>query len=345
MNKTFVVILAAIFFALLYLLAPILTPFLVGTLLAYLVNQLVKQSMRLHLSRLTAVIIVFLVVLLIILLLTLLLVPLIEAQIVTLSQVIPNGIAWLQNTIIPWLKEYFGIEQLINVDLLKTQLTQNLEKAGGAAAFSAQAVLYSGVALLHWLLNLFFIPVVAFYLLYDWRKLVDGIHSLMPRQYEPTIVKLVTECNEVLGAFFRGQFMVMLTLGIFYSIGLSLIGLQISLVIGLLVGLLSIVPYLGIIIGIITASIAAFVQDGTFVSVISVWVLFLIGQALDGMFITPKLVGDRIGLHPVAVIFSVLAGATLFGFFGVLLALPVASVIMVMLRFINQRYHASQLYQ
>ena len=343
MNKLFVVVLAVIMSVLLYLLAPILTPFLIGALLAYLVNPLVDQLVRLHLPRLLAVGIIFLAVFSIILLLVLLVVPLIQEQIVTLSSVILNAVEWMQNTIVPLLKEYVGIEQFIDVNVLKTQLAQNLGTAGGAAAWLAEVVLHSGVALLHGLLNLILIPVVAFYLLYDWHKAIMGVHHLLPRQYEPTIIKLVNECDEVIGAFFRGQLMVMLALGVFYSVGLSLIGLQISLVIGLLVGLLSIVPYLGVVIGIITASIAAFVQFGTFISVLLVWLVFLVGQTLDGMFITPKLIGDRIGLHPVAVIFAVLAGGTLFGFFGVLLALPVAAIIMVLLRFLNHYYHATQL--
>jgi predicted PurR-regulated permease PerM len=344
MNKTFIIILTLVIAGLVYLLAPILTPFLVGALLAYLMNPLVIQLMRLRLPRILAVVIVFLIFFLIISLLMLLFIPLIQTQIDRLVDVVPNIVAWIQTILVPRLKEYIGTQQVIDVNSLKTQLSQNWTKAGGAATWIFATILHSGFTMLHWFINLVLIFVVMFYLLYDWQKLVDGVRNLLPRSSEPTIVKLVGQCNEVLGAFFRGQLLVMVTLGIFYAVGLSLIGLQIGLMIGIIIGILTIVPYLGIIVGIIIASVAAAVQFDTYTPILLVWLLFAVGQALDGMLITPKLVGDRIGLHPVAVIFAVLAGGALFGFFGVLLALPVAAVSMVLLRFLNERYHSSKLY-
>jgi len=345
MNKFLVVFLGILFFVLLYLLAPILTPFLVGILLAYLVNPIVNLLMRLHLPRIVAVIIVFLALFLIITLLVVLVVPLIQAQVTRLMIAVPNILAWLQDIVVPSLKKYFGTQEWMDVASLKTDLSQNWSKAGGAAGWIVKTILHSGFALLHWLFNIILIFVVTFYLLYDWQKVVNGLHSLLPRKYEPTIIKLAKECNEVLGAFFRGQLLVMLTLGIFYSVGLSLIGLQVGLVIGVMVGMLSIIPYLGIITGILTASIAAFAQFGSMMAVVPVLLLFVVGQTLDGMFITPRLVGNRIGLHPVAVIFAVLAGGVLFGFFGVLLALPAAAIIMVLVRFLNSSYRNSKLYR
>lgn len=344
MNKTYMMIAALIIAGLLYSLAPILTPFLIGTLLAYLVNPLVQQLMRLRLSRLFAVLIVFLVVLFLGLLLIFWVVPIIQKQLITLFNQIPNMIAWVQNTIMPLLQEYFNVDFALDMNMLKQQLTENLGKAGGAAAWVVQAVLHSGARLLHWFMNLILIPVVVFYLLYDWNRIIASGQELLPRKYEVSIVALIKECNEVLGAFFRGQLLVMLTLGTYYSIALSIAGLQIGVVIGVVIGVLSIIPYLGIIIGILAASIAAAVQFGTFTALLPVWLVFAIGQTADGMFVTPKLVGDRIGLHPVAVIFAVLAGGTLGGFFGVLLALPMAAVSMVLLRFLKQRYYASGLY-
>ncbi len=345
MNKFLGIFLGVIFVILLYFLAPILTPFLIGMLLAYLVNPVVNLLMRLRLPRVLAVGIVFLVILFTIALLVLLVVPLIQMQLDNMLDAAPVFIAWLQESVVPVLKEHLGITSVINVDSLKTELSQNWAKAGGAAGWLFATILHSGFTVLHWLVNIVLIFVVTFYLLYDWQKVVDGLHNLLPRKYEPTVMKLVTECNEVLGAFFRGQLLVMLTLGIYYATGLTLLGLKVGVVVGVMVGLLSLIPYLGIVVGVVTASIAAYVQFGTLVSIVPVLLLFGIGQALDGMFITPKLVGDRIGLHPVAVIFAVLAGGVLFGFFGVLLALPVASVIMVLLRFINSRYRSSKLYQ
>ncbi|HSW94032.1 MAG TPA: AI-2E family transporter [Gammaproteobacteria bacterium] len=345
MNKFFIVFLAGIFFTLLYFLAPVLTPFMMGMLLAYLVNPLVNLLMRLHLPRIVAVMIVFAVLFLVLGLLIVLVVPLIQAQLAHLADATPDMIAWVQDTAVPLLKERLGHQEIINVATLKEQLSQNWVKAGGAASWVVETLVHSGFKLLHWLFDILLIFVVTFYLLYDWQKVVSGIKDLLPKKYKPTVIKLAGECNEVLGAFFRGQLLVMLTLGMYYSIVLSLVGLQIGIVIGILVGVLTIIPYLGAIIGILTASIAAYIQFGSLEAIVPVWIVFAIGQTMDGMFVTPKLVGDRIGLHPVVVIFAVLSGGVLFGFFGVLLALPVASVIMVLLRFLNKRYHGSLLYQ
>lgn len=344
MNNAFIII-ALIVGALLYLLAPILTPFLIGAILAYLGDPLVNLLMRFKLPRNACVVIVFVVLFTVLVLLGLFLIPLIENQLVLLCEVLPRAAVWLQNTLLPLLKEYIGNQEIINIDMLKTTLAQNWVKAGGTAAWMLKSVLHSGVAFVQWMINLLLIPVVTFYLLRDWDKLIKGVRLLLPRRFEPTIVKLVVECNDVLSAFFRGQLLVMLSLAVFYSIGLTLVGLQVGVMIGLIAGLLYIVPYLGVTIGIVIASIVAYMQFGHLSSVSYVWFVFLIGQILEGTLLTPNLVGNRIGLHPVAVIFSILTGGELFGFFGVLLALPMAAVIMVLIRFFFQRYRNSQAYR
>jgi predicted PurR-regulated permease PerM len=345
MNKTFIIVLGLLVAGLLYLLAPILTPFLAAAILAYLGDPLVSRLTRLHLPRLLSVIIVFLLLFFLIICVILLLIPLVEKQIIVLTEVIPNAVYWIQNMIIPWLSTHFGVQETINISTLKSTLAANWTKASGAATWLMEKVLRSGFAIVALMTNLILIPVVTFYLLRDWDKVIEGVRSLIPRRIEPTAVKLVKDCDSVLSAFFRGQLLVMLSLGIIYSVGLSIVGLQIGLMIGLLAGLMSIVPYLGFIIGIVTASIAAYIQFGTMSALLFVWLVFMIGQLIESMFLTPNLIGDRIGLHPVAVIFAILAGGSLFGFFGVLLALPVAAVIMVLIRFLNQRYRHSQLYK
>lgn len=345
MNKNFFIIVGLITAGLIYILAPILTPFLVGAILAYLGDPLVNLLMRLKIPRLASVIIVFLLIFSAMMLLILLLLPLIEDQIIVLTEVIPSSIAWVQNTIIPWLKDHFGIQEMINTETLKATLAENWTKAGGIASWLWKSILHSGFALIEWITNLVLIPVVTFYLLRDWDKVVKGVRGLLPRRIEPTVVKLTKDCDSVLSAFFRGQLLVMLSLGFIYSIGLTLIGVKVGLMIGLMSGLLCIVPYLGFIVGIVTASIVAYVQFGTITSVLLVWLVFAIGQMIESMFLTPNLVGNRIGLHPVAVIFAILTGGSLFGFFGVLLALPVAAIIMVLMRYLNQRYRHSKLYR
>ncbi len=329
---------------LLYLLAPILTPFLIGALLAYLVDPLVTQLMRLHLPRLLSVIIIFSLLFLVIVLLILFLIPLIQTQLENLFEALPTMIDWVQQTIMPWLSSQLGIHEP-SAGAIKTTLVEHLTKPGNVVEKFFNTVLHSGFVLAEWLMHLILIPVVTFYLLLDWQKVITGIRNLIPRRIEPTVVKLIRECDAVLSAFFRGQLIVMLALGTIYSIGLSLIGLRIGLILGLIIGIISIVPYLGVIVGITVASIAAYVQFGTLSPVLLVWLVFVIGHMIEHMYLTPKLVGKRIGLHPVAVIFAILAGGKLFGFFGVLLALPAAAVIMVWLHYLMTRYHASRLYR
>jgi predicted PurR-regulated permease PerM len=200
------------------------------------------------------------------------------------------------------------------------------------------------MSLLAWLANLVLIPVVTFYLLRDWDILIARIDELLPRQYQPIVAKLAKDSDDVLASFLRGQFMVMLALGAIYSVGLWFIDLKLALLIGMMAGLVSFVPYLGFILGIIAASVAVLLQTQELMQLIPVFIVFGIGQALEGMVLTPLLVGDRIGLHPVAVIFAVLAGGQLFGFVGILLALPVAAVLAVLLRYAHGQYKSSSIF-
>jgi len=344
-NKFFFLCIGVIFFVLLYVLAPVLTPFLLGTLIAYLANPLVTHLTRLGLPRLGSVIIVFIALLLIFVLCILLLIPMIQAQVNNFVIVFPKMIEWVQFTVIPYLSVHLHTQELINIDAIKTTIGENWVQTGSYIGSFMNYIVKSGFLILAWLLNLILIPVVTFYLLCDWDKLVHGIKDLLPRTVAPTIIGLMRQCDQVLGAFFRGQLLVMLCIAIFYSLALSLIGLNIGLILGLIIGIISIVPYLGMIVGVVAASIAAFIQFASFKAILLVWLVFLIGQVLDSILITPQLIGDRIGLHPVVVIFAILAGGSLFGFFGVLLALPVAAVIMVWLRFLSERYHQSELYR
>jgi predicted PurR-regulated permease PerM len=202
----------------------------------------------------------------------------------------------------------------------------------------------SGLAVAAWVANLVLIPVVMFYLLRDWDVMMDKIGFLLPRNVEKKVTLWAQECDEVLGAFIKGQLLVMLALGVIYSLGLWSVGLDLALLVGMLAGLASIVPYMGFIVGIVAAGVAAMLQFNDLTMLAWVGVVFAIGQALEGMVLTPLLVGDRIGLHPVAVIFAIMAGGQLFGFVGILIALPVAAVIMVLLRHLHQGYKSSKLY-
>ena len=189
------------------------------------------------------------------------------------------------------------------------------------------------------------IPIITFYFLLDWERMLDSLRRLIPRPYEKSALHIVGECHSVLGAFVKGQFLVMFLLGVVYAVGLQLIGLEVGLIIGMIAGLASIIPYLGFAVGMIAAVIATLFQFGIdWMQLVLVLVVFMIGQAVEGYILQPFLLGDKIGLSPVAVVFAVLAGAQLAGFLGMLIALPVAAIIVVLLRHARDCYEKSQLY-
>ncbi len=331
---------------LLYLLHPILSPFLIGVLLAYLGDPLVDRLERWKLSRTWGVIAVFALFSLLLAISLLVLVPLLGKQLMRLYELAPQMIDWAQHQALPWVQAQLGLNDgFWRFDQLKAAFSEHLGKTGDIVGKVLARVTSSGLALLAWLANLLLIPVVSFYLMRDWDLMVAKLRGLLPRNREGLVVKLAGECHEVLGAFLRGQLLVMLALGIMYAVGLMLIGLELGLLIGLLAGLASIVPYLGVVVGIGAALTAGLFQfGGDFYPLLAIAAVFVAGQMLEGMLLTPWLVGDRIGLHPVAVIFAIMAGGQLFGFSGVLLALPVAAVIMVLVRHAHDFYKLSALY-
>lgn len=271
--------------------------------------------------------------------------PLLEKQIVVLAEKLPLYIDRAQNYLLPLLKEQFGFDIAnFDISMLKQSLSDYWKTAGGIAANVVSSISRSSLVLVSWVANFTLMLVVTFYLLRDWDSLVAKIHALIPRKNEKTIVTIAKESDEVLGSFFRGQMLVMFVLSIVYTIGLMFVGLDTALLIGSLSGMVSFVPYLGFIVGIVVAGVAALMQFQDITPLFYVAIVFLIGQMLEGMLLTPWLVGDKIGLHPVAVIFAVLAGGQLFGFVGVLLALPVAAVVAVVLRHMLKRYTSSELY-
>jgi predicted PurR-regulated permease PerM len=328
---------------LLYLLSPVLTPFLVAALLAYIGDPLVDRLEAKKISRTLAVTIVFLVLSLLTIALLIILVPLLQSQIGDLFEKVPGYIDWLQRTALPWLQTTLGLE-IPDIGDLKQVVQAHWQQAGGVAVGILGSVTSSGAALLALFANLVLIPVVTFYLLRDWDVLVMRIHESLPRHLEGTVVKLAKDVDEVLGAFLRGQLLVMFGLGLIYSVGLWLAGIDHALLIGMIAGIVSFVPYLGLIVGIVLAGIASVLQFHGLSHLWQVAVVFGVGQVAESMLLTPWLVGDRIGLHPVMVIFAVLAFGQLFGFFGVLLALPVAAVIMVLARHMHAQYKNSSLY-
>ncbi len=346
LQKTFAVILIHLLLVLIYFLQPILTPFLTGMVIAYLGDPLVDRLEKFGLNRTVGVLVVFLVFGSVFAAALLVVLPMLAREIASLIRDIPVYFAWLQNSFSPWLIEVFGIDPFdVNIEQMAGQLAGHWQQAGGIAGSILAQATASGVALLSYLGVVGLTPIVAFYLMRDWDDIVDRVRKMLPRDSEQTILNLSLECDEVLGAFLRGQLLIMFLLGCVYAIGLYLVGLDLAIMIGLLAGLASIVPYLGFFVGIIAASVAAIFQFQEGIYLVYVALVFGIGQALEGWILTPWLVGEKIGLHPVAVIFAVLAGGQLFGFVGILLALPVAAVIMVFVRHGHASYLASQYYE
>nr|WP_298414212.1 AI-2E family transporter [uncultured Halomonas sp.] len=335
----------AVMIWLLVLLEPILMPFFISIILAYLGDPLTDWLEAKGLSRRWAVSVVFLVLSLALVLAIVVLVPLLGRQFRQLIEALPEVFAWVQNVALPWVQSFTGVDLSTDFDQLRQTLMNNWKETSTYAAVILAQISRSGMALALWIANLALIPVVTFYLLLDWDRLKGRIRDLLPRRYEPTITGLAVQCDEVLSAFLRGQLLVMLSLGVVYAVGLTVIGIQFGILIGVLAGLASIVPYLGVIVGLVVAALVAFFQYGDLLHLVGVGVVFAIGQMLEGMVLQPLLLGDKIGLHPVAVIFAVLAGGQLFGFTGILLALPVAAVIMVLLRYLHERYKSSDLYE
>ena len=335
---------------LIYLLAPVITPFAISAVLAYLgdplVDRLEKASVwRWKVGRPVSVGIVFFLMLSLLVVVLLIIMPMLVEQIRLLIQRSPEWIEWFSATALPWLAAKAGFE-LTDFDPARfaEMLKQHWREISSAAFKLMDIISKGGMAVAVVLTNLVLIPVVTFYLLRDWVLLVRGIHDLLPRNMESEISRMATEVDDVLGAFFRGQLMVMLALGLIYSIGLSLVGIELAVLIGIGAGLLSIVPYLGSIVGVLLAVGAVIFQFQDWFHVVMVLLVFGMGQMAEGMYLTPKLVGDRFGLHPVIVIFAVLAGGQLFGFLGILLALPVAAALNVLVRHMRQKYRQSELY-
>ncbi|GBL47463.1 putative permease often clustered with de novo purine synthesis [Sulfuriferula multivorans] len=345
-NRDFAWILAAVLVTggLLYLLSPILTPFLLAAILAYICHPLADRLERMKLPRGAAAGIVIIVLGLVFFLLALILLPMIQTETSHFIASLPRYVDWLQNSAAPWLQEHLGVT-LPDAEGLKQLLSDHLQGAGSAAGSAAVWLKTGTLGIVSLVANLVLIPVVFFYLLRDWDVMIDWADGLVPRRWHSKVRQLATEIDAVLSEFLRGQLSVMLIMAVFYTTGLWIAGLDYALPIGILAGLLVFVPYMGAISGMALATLAGLVQFSSLSGMIPVWVVFGIGQLVEGYVVVPRLVGERIGLHPVMVIFALLAFGEVFGFFGVLLALPISAMLLVALRHIRAAYQHSSLYQ
>lgn len=339
-------LIATVLAALLWALAPVLAPFVVAAVMAYALAPLVNRlESGLRWPRVLAVLLVEVVFLLALTGLLLLLVPILAREIPLMRDQLPLALERLGVVVRPWLDQW-GVSLKLDVASVKAfvlkYLSANAEegvgsvlsslKLGGSLAFA----LIGGAVL---------VPVALYYLLVDWNRLVAHVLELVPPRLRASVDSFTSEADAVLGQYLRGQLLVMLILAVYYSLGLSLFGLELAVPIGIFTGLAVFVPYLGFGVGLLLAALAGLLEFTPFKAVIMLAVVYGAGQVIEGFFLTPRLVGERIGLHPLAVIFALLAFGQLFGFVGVLVALPASAVLLVAIRRLRQRYLASGLYQ
>ncbi len=328
-----------------WLLSPMLAPFVIGAGLAYLGDPIVDRLQRWHLSRTLGVVVVFVALTLAGLVALVLVAPMLYQQSIALLKNIPDWLAWVQNVALPYLGVSLPPGVRLDAAGLKAIVAEHWTGAGDLARVAWLQISQSGALFAAVLAHLLLIPIVTFYLLRDWDDLIGWIAKMIPPRHQPRVRMLARETDEVMGSFVRGQLTVMIALAVLYSVGLALAGLKLALVIGFWAGMLSFVPYLGFAVGFVAAMLAMLVQEQALLPLLWIALVFGIGQIVESWWLTPTLVGDRIGLHPVAVIFALMAGGQLFGFVGVLIALPGAAALAVLLRHAKQEWLDSPLYR
>ncbi len=344
----FALILSAllVFGLLIWVLSPILAPFLAAAILAYIFAPMVDRLSMRGVPRAVGTVIAVLLMIVTVILLLLIILPLFTKEIAQLTQLIPNFVEQLKTNVVPWINAKLGTALTLDAASFRQFMQENLTDAGGIARRVFTTVGSGGLAVLAVLVNLALIPVVLFYVLRDWHMLVGNVDAMIPRRFHATVTGITREIDEILSEFLRGQLMVMLLMAAFYVLGLWAVGLKFALPVGLVTGLLVFVPYLGVGLGFVLGTVAAVMQpDASLLSVGMVWAVFGVGQVIESFFVTPKFVGERIGLHPVAVILALLAFGQVFGFFGILMALPASAAILVGLRHLQHRYQDSDVFR
>ena len=335
----------AAFIWLLYALGDVLPPFIVAAVLAYVLNPLVEWLQLKRIRRAPASMIIMALALLILLSLVLIIVPMLLNQFNNLAERLPQIVGFVQNKLLPWLNsvsgDYIQIDQESIIAWLQSHTDElsNTLKEWIPTLMRQSGNVISGVS------NLVLLPLLLYYFLLDWKRWSSGISKLVPRRFIETYTRISSNMDEVLGEFLRGQLMVMMIMGLVYGLGLMLVGLDSGFAIGMIAGILVFIPYLGAFTGLLLATVAALLQYGSWQGLLMVWAVFGVGQFLESFFITPKIVGDRIGLSPFWVIFSLMAFGQLMGFVGMLAGLPLAAVTLVLLREGASAYFGSHFYK
>lgn len=337
-----------VFLWLLYLLKPVIIPFATAFVLAYLFNPLVKKLEAIRLPRWLAILVVYVSMGVVFLIALSFLVPLIWEQLQIAWQNVPAMVDWYSNTLTTWLSTRFNIHlpTLDKTSVSKEFLAflQNHYDVGQARTAIMQLLL-SSLSVINIISLAVLVPILTFYFLLGWHERLHAFADMLPLPYKPKVIAIARDCDKALQAFVKGQLLVMLLLGTVYAVQLQLIGLEVGIIIGLLAGLASFVPYLGFGLGFIAAIVAGWFQFGAdWLHLGLIAAAFMVGQAIEGYILQPLLLGDKIGLSPLWVMFAVLAGASLLGFVGMLLALPVSALILVLVKHGIKAYTQSSFY-
>jgi len=340
----FWLILLAVTLVAVYLLRSVLLPFVAGMAVAYLLDPVCDRLERWKLSRTWATTVVTICFVLLCALVLLLIIPAVVGQISTFIERVPDYVSAVQREATQALEVLRDRLDPETQEKLQSLLRNSADKVFNWVTAMLAGIVSGGVAFFNFVALVVITPVVAFYLLRDWDRMVAKADDALPRRHQETIRRLAREVDDTLAGFLRGQGTVCLSLAVFYAVGLTLAGLDFGLVVGLIAGFLSFIPYVGSLVGLFLSVGLALAQFDSWISVAIVAAVFFVGQAIEGNVLTPKLVGDRVGLHPVWVMFALLAGGALFGFVGVLLAVPVAAIVGVGVRFAFSQYRRSAYY-
>lgn len=335
---------AVVTWLLLTLLAPVLMPFLLAAVLAYAMHPWVERMRERRIPRWLGASLAISLLMLVLLAVVLLIVPVITKQVPLLRDQVPALLERLNDWVVP-LAARFGVNAQVDVAVVREGLKSLVSGNEGQLVEGLLSSLrIGGSAAAAVVGNLFLMPIVAFYLLLDWDKLVQRAKGLIPPRWRASVQSFLDETDEVLGQYLRGQLLVMGILAVLYTVLLALVGLDLALPIGVFTGLAVFVPYLGFGLGLILALLAALLEFQSVLGVALVAGVYMLGQVIESMYLTPRLLGERIGLHPIAVIFALLAFGHLFGFVGVLIALPASAVLLVAIRRARNEYLKSDLY-
>ncbi len=334
-----------ILLVLLYVLSPVLTPFMLGMALAYILVPGVNMLVALKFPRWLSVAIMFFLLIAVILGVLLIVIPLVRKEVGLALEHLPGWVAQYNVNFAPRINHLFGVQAEIDILKIREMLQDAITGTDSLTTTIITYIKSSGSAVIFFFVNLLITPVVLVYLLFDWDKFIISIREVIPRRYLNATLSIFRDIDRLLSSFLRGQILVMLILAAYYSIGLSIAGFESAIPIGVLTGMLVFIPYLGVTFGLLLAILSALLQFDNYYGLISVAIVYGLGQILEGMVLTPKIMGERIGLHPLVIIFALFVFGQIFGFFGVLMALPISAALSVLIRRVYRQYRRSDFYR